>query len=100
MKCENCKKELTKDMPIEYSKYQTCYFCNFFCAEQWAFEFCDIAPLMQPLSEADKIILFPNREKSALEIVKEIHNDPEAMKQAKELSDPELEQDEQGKEEQ
>jgi len=67
MKCENCKRELTEDMEVEYSKYQTCYFCDVSCASTFAFEFLQIAPLMQPLSQEDKDKLFPNLEKSEQE---------------------------------
>ena len=57
MRCANCKKELKENMEIEYSKYQTCYFCSFKCAEDYAFEFMEIAPIMKPYSKEFKKVL-------------------------------------------
>jgi len=57
MKCANCKKELKENMEIEYSKHQTCYFCSFKCAEDYAFDFLQIAPVMKPYSKEFKIKL-------------------------------------------
>ena len=57
MKCKNCKKRLEENMEIEYSAYQTCYFCSFKCAEDYAFEFMQIAPVSRIFSKEFKIKL-------------------------------------------
>jgi len=54
LKCANCKKELKENMKIEYSRYDTCYFCSFDCATTYAFEYLDIAPVMRPYTKEFK----------------------------------------------
>ena len=45
VKCEQCDKELTPNMEIEYSRYLTRIFCSHDCAIGYYFEYAGSTPV-------------------------------------------------------